>query len=357
MLSVIMAGGFGQRFWPRSRRERPKQLINLTGEGSLISLTVERIRSLSQPDEIIIVTNVAQADAIAAEVDGEIPPENIIGEPVSRNTAPSIGLAAVLIRKRFGDIPFMVLPADHLVSDLNVFERCVRTAEEFAGDNDNLLTFGIKPTRPETGYGYIHAGEPLPCNGDVRLFRAESFLEKPTVESAEAFLKSGDYFWNSGMFLWRPSVILAAIRRHLPDLDVMLLTLEKRMGTERLEDVLKSVYGNAPSVSIDYGVMEKADNVVVVRGDFRWNDVGSWESVRDLFPKDPNGNVLVGEHIVVDGSDNTVFSPDRLVGVVGLDNIVVVDSGDAILVTRRDRVQDVRDIVETLRRDGKDHLI
>ncbi|UCH85012.1 MAG: NTP transferase domain-containing protein [Candidatus Latescibacterota bacterium] len=356
MLSVIMAGGSGQRFWPRSRQRHPKQLINLTGQGSMISVTVERMRAFSRPEEIIILTNVTQAEAIARDVDGEVPRENIIGEPVGRNTAPSIGLAAVLIERRFGDKPFMVLPADHLVSDLDIFERSVRQAEAFARDNDSLLTFGITPTRPETGYGYIRAGETLSDTDGVSLFRADSFHEKPSIEKAREFLGSGDFFWNSGMFLWRPRVILEAIQTHLPDLDSMLLELAQRLGTESIDDVLKSIYGDAPKVSIDYGVMEKADNVVVVRGDFYWNDVGSWESIREMFSKDKNGNVLVGDHIVVDGKGNTVFSPDRLVGVVGLEDVVVVDSGDAILVAKRDRVQQVRDVVEALKRDGKDHL-
>jgi mannose-1-phosphate guanylyltransferase len=239
---------------------------------------------------------------------------------------------------------------------LDVFERSVKAAEAYAADNDCLLTFGIKPARPETGYGYIHAGKELAGSGGVSLFRAESFQEKPTLEKAEEFLSSGDYFWNSGMFFWRPRVILKAIKDYLPDLDKMLDELGRRLGTEDLDDVLKSIYGNAPAVSIDYGVMEKAHDVVVVRGDFYWNDVGSWESIREVFSKDEDGNVLVGDHIIVDGSENTVFSPDRLVGVVGLENIVVVDSGDAILVARRDRVQEVREIVKTLKRDGKDHL-
>ncbi|MEJ2721178.1 MAG: sugar phosphate nucleotidyltransferase, partial [bacterium] len=320
MLSVIMAGGFGQRFWPKSRRKRPKQLINLTGKGSMISLTVERMRLFSRPEEIVILTNAVQADAVAADLDGEIPSENIVVEPVRRNTAPSVGLAALLVEKRHGDIPFMVLPADQVVSDLAVFERCVRTAGAYAAGHDCLLTFGIKPTRPETGYGYIHAGELISSDGGVDVFRAKEFLEKPSPPTAESFFRSGDYFWNSGMFIWRPSVVKAAIRTHLPDLHATLEIMAKRLGTEPLEEVLNSVYEDAPSVSIDYGVMEKADNVVVVRGDFSWNDVGSWESIREVFSEDANGNVLVGDHVVIDGSGITVFSPDRLVGVLGLDD-------------------------------------
>ena len=352
-----MAGGFGQRFWPRSRRQHPKQLIDLTGKGSMLSLTVDRMLALSTPEEVFVITNAGQVDAIVADLDGKIPTDNIVGEPVGRNTAPSIGLAAVLVERRFGDVPFMVLPADHLIGDKDIFESAARAAESYAAGNDALLTFGIKPSRPETGYGYIHAGSQLVDNGGVSLFEVKSFHEKPTVAKAKEFLEDGAYFWNSGMFFWRASAIRKAIKAHLPDLESMLAAFEDRVGTEDINDVLNDVYGSAPSISIDYGIMEKADNVVVIRGDFYWNDVGSWESIREIFPKDTNGNVLVGEHIVIGGKENTIFAPNRLIAMVDVDDIVVVDSGDAILVCRRESVQRVRDIVETLEKNGNDTLI
>ena len=357
MLAVIMAGGFGQRFWPRSRRERPKQLIDLTGKGSMISLTVDRMGALCSPEEIFIVTISAQIDDIAREVGGRVPRENIIGEPVGRNTAPSVGLAAVVVERRFGDAPFMVLPADHFIADDGVFGTAARAAERYVGTHDCLLTFGIKPARAETGYGYIHAGRTLDDSGGVMLFEAVSFHEKPSLAKATSFIEEGTYFWNSGMFFWRPSVIRRAIAEHLPELEDVLVGIEGRLGTEPLDNALKSLYSRAPSISIDYGVMEKAENVVVLRGDFYWNDVGSWESVREMYPEDSNGNVLVGDHVVVDSSGNTVFSPERMVGLVGVNDIVVVDGGDAILVCKRDRVQQVREVVESLKRNGKEHLI
>ena len=322
----------------------------------MVSLTVERLRSLSDPEEIFIITNAAQAGAIAEDVGEKVPLDNIVGEPVGRNTAPSIGLAAVLVQSRFGDAPFMVLPADHLIADEEVFDEAARVAEAYVKEHDNLLTFGIRPSRPETGYGYIHAGEALFDSSGIELFEAESFHEKPTLDKARSFLDAGDYFWNSGMFFWRPQVIRAAIAEHLPDLDKMLVELDRRLGTEGLDEVLNSIYPEAPSISIDYGVMEKADNVVVLRGDFYWNDVGSWESIREIFPKDSDGNVLVGDHLMVDSAENTVFSPDRFVGLVGVNDIVVVDSGNAILVCKRDRVQQVRDVVEALQKKGKKNL-
>ncbi len=357
MLAVIMAGGFGERFWPRSRRVRPKQLIDLTGGGSMISLTVDRMSALCSPEEILVVTIASQVDAIVREVGGRVPRANIVGEPVGRNTAPSVGLAAVMVERRFGDSPFMVVPADHFIGDAAVFAVAAHAAEEYAKTHDCLLTFGIRPSRPETGYGYIRAGRSLMVSGSVELFEADSFHEKPSAEKAKAFVCAGTYFWNSGMFFWRPSVVRQAIATHLPELADVLGRISRRLGTEPLEDVLKSLYERTPSISIDYGVMERAQNVVVLRADFRWNDVGSWESVREMYPADSGGNVLVGDHLVLDGSENTVFSPDRLVVMVGVNDIVVVDGGDAILVCRRDCVQQVRDVVETLKRNGKDHLI
>lgn len=357
MLSVILAGGVGERFWPRSRRKTPKQLLDLTGKGTMISLTVERARTVSRPEEIFIITNAAQKDAVAREVADVVLVENIIGEPMGRNTAPAIGLAAVIARKRFGDAAFLVLPADHLVEGLEQYKAAVRLAESYVNDHDCLLTFGITPARPETGYGYIHAGECLQAGDGADVFEAVSFHEKPTPDRAREFVEDGSFVWNSGMFCWRPGPLLSAINAHEPELYRVLTDIDTGMGTTDLDSVLNSTYSRAPSTSIDYAVMEKADNVVVVRGDFYWNDIGGWESIRDVYSCDESGNVLVGEHVVFDSEDNTIFSPDRTVGIVGLKNVVVVDSGDAILVCARDRVQQVRKIVDILKEEGKEELL
>lgn len=355
MLAVVMAGGSGRRFWPRSRRDRPKQMIDLTGAGSMISLTVRRLSAFCSPDEIHVVTVAPQGDAIARELDGRLPRRNIVEEPAGRNTAASVGLGAALIQSRHGDVPFLVAPADHVISDESAFAADVSAAERYVGKNDSLLTFGIRPSRPETGYGYIQAGRPLSSEDGAEICEVDSFHEKPSVEKAAAFAAAGDYFWNSGMFAWRPGVILRAIADHLPELS-RLLEPVSRMGTEPLEPVLKTLYERAPAVSIDRGVMEKAGNVVVLKARFAWNDVGSWESVRELFPEDGRGNVLVGDHVLVEARNNTVFSPDRLVAVVGLSDVVVVDGGDAILVCSRDRVQQVREVVDALEKSGKTRL-
>lgn len=357
MLSVIMAGGVGERFWPQSRRKRPKQILDLTGKGSMIRLTVERLEGLSRPEEIFIITNVEQQALISREVAGTVAPENVICEPVGRNTAPCIGLAAVVLRKKYGDCPMLVLPADHLIERVGRFQSLARAAAAYVTDHGGLLTFGMQPTRPETGYGYIEAAERVFNKDDVEIYRAAAFLEKPTLERAVKFLEGGRHYWNSGMFMWTTETILDGISRHLPDLFSLLTQIEAGIGTRPLPEVLKALYQKAPPISIDYGVMEKAGDVVVMKADFSWNDVGSWEFLRDIRAADANGNVSVGEHVFVDASNNTVVSSDRTVGLLGVDNIVVVDGGDTILVCRRDKAQEVKKIVKTLKERNRIDLI
>lgn len=356
MFSVIMAGGVGQRFWPRSRRKHPKQLLDLTGQGSMIKLTVDRLKNLSSPDEIFIITNLAQRAAVEKEVEGKVPSANIIGEPQGRNTAPAIGLGALLLQRKHPDSTMLVLPADHMIEPVEKFEITIRAASRYVSDHDVLLTFGIRPTRPATGYGYIHAGEDVHGPDGMKIYRTRAFLEKPDVETANRFLSEGTYFWNSGMFIWKAGRILAEIDKHIPDLSRLLSDIGHGLDSEDLDSVLASSYSQAPSVSIDYGVMEKAEDVAVIEANFHWNDVGSWEYVRDIRPIDSEGNSVVGDHILVDSRDNTVFSPDRLIGMIGVENLVVVDGGDSILVCKRDRVQDIRKIVQELKRKGMESL-
>jgi mannose-1-phosphate guanylyltransferase len=346
MLALIMAGGVGERFWPQSSSKRPKQLLDLTGEGSMISLTLDRLSAVSSPEEIFVITNKSHADSLKAEIP-RIPEENVIAEPEGKNTAPCIAVACRLLHERFGDVPVLVLPADHVIRNVADFHAAVRAAELYAGRNDVLVTFGIKPSRPETGYGYIRIGKKLHEEDGVEVFAADAFLEKPDRRKAERFLSDGGYYWNSGIFLWRLTVILEALDRYFPELTGLLAPLEA--GTKDLESVLNTIYPKLPAQSIDYAVMEKADNVVVVRGDFYWNDVGSWESIRELYDADENGNVLVGDHIVLDGRRNTVYSTGRTVGLLGVDDLVVVEGEEGILVCKRDRAQEVRRIAKKLK--------
>jgi mannose-1-phosphate guanylyltransferase len=352
-----MAGGVGERFWPWSRRKRPKQLLDLTGRGSMIDLTVDRLKGLSEPEEILIVTNVEQQDSILEQVSGKLPPENIIGEPAKQNTAPCIGLAAVVLRRKYGNQPMLVLPADHLIEPVEKFQALVRAASGYVAEQGKLLTFGIKPTRAETGYGYIHAGKSLFQSDGAEICHAEEFLEKPDADTARKFVEDGNYFWNSGMFMWTTEAILEQLEKHIPDLHGVLMQIETESGTRPLPEVLNELYPGVPSISIDYGVMEKASNVVVIKAEFDWNDVGSWEFIRDVHRADAQGNVAVGDHVLIDATNNTVVSPDRTVAVLGLDDVVVVDGGDTVLVCRRDRVQEVKKVVKLLKEINKDELI
>ncbi len=357
MFAVILAGGVGERFWPASRAARPKQLLDLTGQGSMIRLTVERLAGLSKPDEILVITSAAQEAAIAHELSGLVTPGNIIGEPVGKNTAPSVGVAAVLLERRAGDAPFFVCAADALVGDIGRFRAALEAGEDFVRNRDMLLAIGIAPARPETGYGYIQAAEPLFEKDGVRIFRAAAFHEKPDAETAKQYLAAGTYSWNACMFMWRTRTILQAFREVAPDVSAVLDEIGRRLGREEIAQVLADAYQKFPSIAVDYAVMERARNVAVLRGDFSWNDVGSWETIRDLHSADPEGNVLVGDHVCIGSANNTVFSPGRTVALLGADDLIVVTAGDAVLVARRSRAQEVKRIVEELRKKGRMDLL
>ncbi len=359
MIAVVLAGGVGERFWPQSRRLRPKQLLDLTGRGSMLQLTLDRLDGLALPEDTFVMTFAEQRAAVLADLAGRVPHANVIGEPDIRNTAPSIGLAATVARASRGDRPMVILPADHLIDPVDRFRKQVRAAQRFLDSSDganSLLTFGIVPTHPETGYGYIRVGEERWHEGADRILDATAFLEKPTRERAEQLVAEG-CLWNSGMFAWRPGAVLDGIAQHVPDLSAVLARIEAAVGTPEFDGVLKREYPRAPSVSIDYGLMEKSRDVVVMRAGFEWNDVGSWEFVREVNPRDGDGNVTVGDHVVIDGRDNTIVVPGRTVAMIGVEGLVIVDAGDALLVCRRDRVQDIKRIVAELKRRGRDDLV
>ena len=358
MIAVVLAGGVGERFWPQSRRRRPKQLLDLTGRGSMLDLTLQRLDGLVRPEDTWVMTFAEQRAAVVAELKGRVPEANVIGEPDIRNTAPSIGLAAAVVRRTRGDEAILVLPADHLIEDVDRFREQVRAAARFIETEGShaLLTFGIVPTRPETGYGYIRAGAARGRENDAAIFAVDAFLEKPTAEKAAELVGSG-CLWNSGMFLWRAGAVLDGIAAHLPELAAVLARIEQAVGTPEFGEVLKREYRQAPSVSIDYGLLEKSRDVVVMRADFAWNDVGSWEFVRTTGQRDAAGNVTVGDHVLIDAKENTVVAPGRVIGLIGVEGLVVVDAGDAILVCRRDRVQDIKQIVAELKRRGRDDLV
>ncbi len=356
MFAVIMAGGKGSRFWPRSREKMPKHLLDIQGERTIIRETIDRIRPLVPPERTLIVTGRSHAAELIRQLP-EIPAENILIEPVGRNTAPCIGLAALHIRNRVPDAVMLVLPSDHRIGDEVTFREVLAAAGRIAAEGNSLVTIGIRPTGPETGYGYIEQGDPFPSGEHEEIHRVGSIREKPPLEQAREFLRRGSFLWNSGMFVWKASTILGAVEKFLPELHAGLLQIREALGTEREEKIVGEVYSAQKSVSIDYGVMEKEQNVLVVSADFGWSDLGSWDALWEISEKDENGNAIRGSWIGIDAFDSLVYSPGKMVALVGVRDLLVVETDDALLVCRRGRSQDVRKVVEALEKDGRKHYL
>jgi len=356
MFAVIMAGGKGSRFWPRSREKMPKHLLDIQDERTIIRETVDRIRPLVPRERTLIVTGRSHAAELICQLP-EIPAENILIEPVGRNTAPCIGLAALHIQKRVPDAVMLVLPSDHRIGDEITFRRVLDTAGKVAAEGNSLVTIGIRPTGPETGYGYIEQGDLFSTIDGGEIHRVRAIREKPNLEQAREFLRQGRFLWNSGMFVWKVSTILSAINRFLPELHEGLQQIREALGTAREEEIVAEVYAAQKAVSIDYGVMEKAEDVLVVPGDFGWSDLGSWDALWEVSGKDENGNAVRGNFVGIDAGDCLVHSPGKLVALVGVRDLLVVETDDALLICRRGRSQDVRKVVEILEKKGlKEYL-
>ncbi len=352
--AVILAGGSGTRFWPASRLRSPKQLLPLAGRPgeALIAATVRRLEPLVMPDRVWIATGKSLAEATAAALP-RVPRAQILAEPVARNTAPPIGWAAAVIARRDPEAIVAVLPADHFIADEPAFRRIVERALR-AADEGWLATIGIVPTRPEIGYGYIEVGEALGEGANA----VARFVEKPDRERAKQFVAGGRHLWNAGMFFFRAGVMRAAIARHLPALAAGLDRLDAAAAAGDEERALADVFPSLPSVSIDHGVMEKADRIAVVPGSFGWNDVGSWEVAWELAPRDAQGNALPEGTVAVDAANNLVVDltrgePRRRFALLGVNDLVVVETDDAVLVIPRDRAQDVRMVVDALKQRGE----
>ena len=350
--AVVLAGGSGTRFWPKSRKDQPKQLLDIIGTSPLIAQTLERLEGLFTRERVLVVTQVRQLEGVRKHID--LPDENLIGEPYSRNTAAAIGLAALELKRREGEeAVFAVLPSDHYIDDLDAFLKTLLLAKEVARMGF-LVTIGIRPRYPETGYGYIELGDPLLDLGFQGIYHVKRFVEKPDLSTAARYVEQGNFLWNSGTFVWQVKTLLEAIARHLPELYKGLQQIEQ---ADHAPETLKSIYKDLPDISIDYGVMEKADNCAVVLGDYGWSDVGSWSALAELLEKDERGNVQRGEVVSVDCSNSVLYSDDGLIGALGLRDMVVVYSGGAVLVCPVERAQDVRKLVEKLKELGKEQYL
>ncbi len=349
--AVIMAGGGGTRFWPWSREAQPKQMLPIISQKSMIRETVERLLAFIPRDNLFIVTSQSQASGLRKEVP-QIPPKNLILEPVGRNTAPCLCLAAMHIAKRDAQAVMAAVPADHDVQDRKGFARTIKAGVRFASKRDFLVTLGVRPDSPETGYGYIQRGARLERIGKIEVFQANAFREKPARPRAESYVRRGDYFWNSGIFIWKAALFLKAAKDLLPDVYRRMKALEPALGTSREEKILQRIYPGMQSVSVDYGILEKADRIAVVEAQFSWSDVGSWAALERIWPRDKNGNVShPGKTLLaIDSSGCLVRAEKKLIAAVGVKDLVIVEAGNAILVCPKQRSQDVRRVLEELKK-------
>ncbi len=356
LYTLIMAGGSGTRFWPRSKVAKPKQYLNILGEDSLLQATVKRFSQFTKPEDIYIVSGKSQA-AVLEEQTPMLPPKNLIYEPVGKNTLPCIGLAAMFAEIDNPEGIMVVSPSDHLINNDKLFMETVLAAAKIADERNGIVTIGITPTYPATGYGYVKTADDITGNEKIRQFKVERFVEKPSLEKATGYLKQGGFFWNSGLFIFKVSVFLKAVEEFAPELYSDLRKIQADLGKPSFENTLDTIYRAIQSISVDYGIMEHARNIFLVEGNFDWNDLGSWDSVYLTDEKDENGNAGSGETLLVDTKNSYVYSDSGLIAVVGLEDVVVVKDGDTTLVCKRGKTEDVKKIVDRLKEGKKDNYL
>jgi mannose-1-phosphate guanylyltransferase len=361
--TMILAGGGGTRFWPRSRQKRPKQFLTLTGDRSLLQQAFDRAEALAPPERTWVVT----AEAYRAETQTQLPmlsADRIVGEPVGRDTAAAIGLGAALIAREDRDAVMLVTPADHVIEPSQEFRRAVQVAEQLALENaEALVTFGIVPTYPAIGYGYIQRGKPFGQRLGLNISLVQEFKEKPHADLAERYFASGQYFWNSGIFVWRAATVLAALRERLPALHAALLRVAEAWDTPQRDALLRAEYPGMEKTSIDYAVMEHASaesggNALVVQAPFQWDDVGSWRALERLHPQDAEQNTVLGTHAGIRTHDCVIVADSgKLIATIGVDNLLIVQDGDAILVADRRDEATVKELVALLRSKGLENYL
>ena len=361
LVVVIMAGGAGTRFWPLSTEERPKQFLDLFGDRTLLQKSFDRVSNLVPPERILILTNAAFVSIVKEQLP-QIPVENIIGEPIRRDTAAAVGIAAVLCRRRFGNPVIATSTADHLIEPVGLFQKTLLSAVRRASDDNTLYTFGIEPTYPATGYGYLERGMQIAVDYDydyedededdhgIEHFRLLRFKEKPDLETARRYVESGRFYWNSGMFVWTVDAILKEIEIHLPNHHKALSRAAAFYQTTQWDHAIKAAFESLHAVSIDFGVMEKAQNVCCVASRFSWNDVGGWLALKSYLPEDEAGNRYRGKAMTLDATDNLVFceDPKETMIVIGVKDLVIVRAGSRTLITHKDRTEDLKKLVQAM---------
>jgi mannose-1-phosphate guanylyltransferase len=347
LVVVIMAGGIGTRFWPLSTAEKPKQFLDLFGQRTLLQKSFDRVSNLVPPDRILVLTNQTFVSIVEEQLP-DLPAENIIGEPLRKDTAAAVGLAAALIRKRFGNPVMVTLTADHLIEPVDLFQKTLLSAARRAADDQSLYTLGIEPTFPATGYGYLERGRRITDDEGIEHFQLIRFKEKPDLNTACQCIESGRFLWNSGIFVWTVDAIWREIETHLPNHAKVLASVAEYDRTPEWDHALRNAFESLNSVSIDVGVMEKAPNVCCVASSFSWSDVGGWLALKNYLVQDGAGNSCRGDTVTLDAADNLVFceNPEETMVLVGVKDLVVVRSGSMTLITHKDRAEDVKKIVK-----------
>jgi mannose-1-phosphate guanylyltransferase len=356
LYSLIMAGGSGTRFWPRSKAAKPKQYLNIFGSESLLQSTISRFEKFISTDNIYIVSGKSQAKVLEEQTT-MLPKSNLIYEPVGKNTLPCIGLAAMIAEKENKDGIMVVSPADHLIENDELFRDTVLAATKIADKRDGIVTIGITPTYPATGYGYVKTAEEITGSEEIRQFKVDRFVEKPDETTATSYLKQGGFYWNSGLFVFKISVFLDAVKKFAPALYTGLRKIQADMGNPSFDETLDKIYRAVEGISVDYGIMEHASNIYLVEGNFVWNDLGSWESVYLTSEKNEEGNAGAGESIIIDSKNSYVYSDSGLIALVGLDDVIVVQDGDTTLVCKRDKAEEIKKVVDKLKSDNKNKYL
>lgn len=346
--AVIMAGGKGERFWPLSTSKHPKQLLALVGEKPLIAQAVDRLDGLVPPEHVFVVTNAELVDA-TREAAPQLPPENIVGEPIGRDTAAAVACGGALVKAKDENGVFAVLTADQVMGDLDVFSATLRGGMDLAEQNDILVTIGIEPTFPSTGFGYIESGADFSTAENVEFRKAVRFVEKPDEATASEYLSTGKFYWNSGMFIWSVSCLEKAFSAHCPEMAELMDTLTSYAKDGKMVEGMDATYPDLVKISVDYALMEKANNIVMACGTFAWDDVGSWPALESHFPQDDRGNTKIGQVETLNADGNIVLSKDRLTAVIGVKDLIVVQADGVTLVCPKDRAQDIKEMVMALR--------
>ncbi|MBN2635821.1 MAG: mannose-1-phosphate guanylyltransferase [Prolixibacteraceae bacterium] len=353
---LIMAGGAGTRFWPGSKIAKPKQYLTIVGEDSLLQSTIKRFSTFTPEERIFVVSGKDQANVLEEQTP-MLPKENLIYEPVGKNTLPCIGLAAMVAEKVNPDGIMVVSPSDHLIENNELFKDTVLTAVKIASEREGIVTLGISPSYPATGYGYIKTAEEITGENEIRQFKVDRFVEKPDKDTASSYLEQGGFYWNSGLFIFKISVFLKAVEEFAPELYADLRKIQADLGHPSFNQTLDSIYRAINGISVDYGIMEHVKNIYLVEGNFNWNDLGSWESVYQVSSKNEDGNVISGEGIFVDSKNSYIKTDNGLIAVVGLDDVIVVQDGNTTLVCKRDKAEDVKKIIEQLRMENKNQFL